>query len=79
MESYEEIDLKKCEKEKELQKAQGDLSTVEIAEMELGKKILLFQVERKDLQISISKAKQNVRSLTLEVKILVSAFWRAKG
>lgn len=79
MESYEDIDLKKVEKEKELQIAQQNLSTVEIAEMELGKKILIFQVDRKDLQIAISKAKQNVRSLTLEVKMLVSLFWRKKN
>lgn len=75
----DEIDCCKVEKEKELQKAQAALSTVEIAEMELGKKILGFQAERKDLQIAISKAKQNVRSLTLEIKILVSQFWRTKN
>ncbi len=75
----DQIDNLKVEKEKELQKAQQDLSTVEIEELTLGRKILVLQADRKDLQILISKAKQNVRTLTLDIKILVSCFWKTKN
>jgi len=75
----EQIDLKKVELEKELQKAQQDLSTIEIADLELGKQVLELQSKRKDLQIQISKAKQVVKTLVLDIKILTSAFWRARG
>jgi len=73
-----EIDLKKVEIEKELQKAQADLHKVEIAELEIAKKIVVLQGERKDLQIAASKARQIVRTLNLDIKIITSEFWRAK-
>ncbi len=79
MESYEDIDLKKCEKEKELQKAEESLSVVEIENLEMGKEITLLQLKRKDVQIAISKAKLNVKALKLEVSLLLGKFWRAKG
>ena len=73
-----EIDLKKVEKEKELRVAQDQLHTVEIAELELAKEIVLLQVKRKDFKIAVSKARQIVRTLVLDIKILTSEFWRAK-
>ncbi len=75
----DEIDNLKVSKEKELQKAQVDLSTVEIEELELGKRIIDLQSERKTLQIAISKAKQISRTLTLDIKILTSCFWQTKN
>lgn len=73
-----QIDQKKCDMEKELLAAQDNLHKVEIEELELGKKIILLQSQRKDLQISASKAKQIVRELATNVRILTSKFWRAK-
>lgn len=73
-----EIDNLKVEKEKELQKAQSNLHEVEIKELELGKQIVILQAQRKDLQIALSKAKQVVRTLNLDVRILTSEFWRAR-
>lgn len=73
-----QIDQKKCEEEKNLLEAQDNLSKVEIEELELGKKIILLQADRKDLQVSISKGKQIVRELSANVRILTSKFWRAK-
>ncbi len=75
----DQIDLLKVEKEKELQKAQAQLHVVEIEELELAKKIVDLQSERKTLQIAISKGKQSVRTLTLDIRILVSQFWRTKN
>jgi len=73
-----EIDNMKVAKEKELQKAQADLHEVELAELHIAKKIVILQGERKDLQIAGSKAKQIVRTLNLDIKILTSEFWRVK-
>ena len=75
----QEIDDLKVETEKKLQKAQFDLHTVEIEELELAKKIVTLQAQRKDLQIAISKAKQIVRTLNLDIKILISAYWKARN
>jgi len=73
-----QIDNLKVEKEKELQQAQANLHEVEIKELELGKQIVMLQAQRKDLQIALSKAKQIVRTLNLDVRILTSEFWRAR-
>ncbi len=74
-----EIDTLKVEKEKELQKAQADLHEVELKELELAKKIVTLQGERKDYQIAQSKARQIVRTLNLDIKIIISYFWSAKN
>ena len=73
-----EIDLLKVEVEKKLQQAQMALHIVEIEELELAKQIVLLQAQRKDLQITLSKARQVVRTLNLDIKIMTSAFWAAK-
>jgi len=77
--NYEEIDLKKTDKEKELQTAQNHLHTVELEELEIAKQIVNLQAKRKDLQIAISKARHIVKNLNLDVKILTSLFWREKN
>lgn len=73
-----EIDNLKVEKEKELKIAQQALYEVELKELELAKQIVILQGQRKDLQIAISKARQIVRTLNLDIKIIISEFWRAK-
>jgi len=72
------IDLLKVEKEKELQIAQGNLHEVDIAELAVAKTIVGLQMDRKDLQIAKSKAKQIVRTLVLDIKIITSEYWRAR-
>jgi hypothetical protein len=74
-----EIDLKKVEIEKELQQAQSDLHEIELKELEIAKKIVILQGDRKDYQILASKARQIVRTLNLDIKILTSEFWNAKN
>ncbi len=73
-----EIDNLKVEKEKELQKAQTQLHEVELKELEIAKKIVILQGERKDYQIAKSKARQIVRTLSLDIRIITSQFWQAK-
>lgn len=79
MENYEDIDLKKCEKQKELQRAEEYLNVVDIADLQMGQEITLLQLKRKDIQMAISKAKLNVKALKLEVSLLLGKFWRAKN
>jgi len=73
-----QIDQKKCEEEKKLLAAQDNLHKVEVEELEIGKEIILMQAKRKDLQVAYSKARQVVRELAANVRILTSLFWRAK-
>jgi len=75
----DQIDTIKVEKEKEYRTAQEVLNTVELRELELAKEICKLQLERKSLQIAISKAKHNVRTLAIDIKILTSEFWRARN
>lgn len=73
-----QIDEKKCDLEKELKEAQNNLYLIEQKELEVSKKIILLQGEKKDYQIAASKARQIVRTLVLDIKIIISEFWRAK-
>ena len=73
-----QIDGIKVEKEKELKIAQENSHKIEIAELEIAKQIVILQGKRKDLQIAASKARQIVRTINLDIKIITSEFWRAK-
>jgi DNA-directed RNA polymerase len=73
-----QIDGLKVEKEKELQEAQNNLYEVEHEELLVSKRIVMLQAEKKDYQIAASKARQIVRTLNLDIKILTSEFWRAR-
>ena len=73
-----EIDTIKTEQEKALKIAQANLNNVELQELELAKQIIILRGKQKDLQILISKARQVVRTLVLDIRILTSEFWRAK-
>lgn len=73
-----QIDNLRVEKEKELLQAQDNLSKVEIEDLEIAKQIVLLQIKRKDLQIKISKGRQGVRTLALDVRILTKKFFEAK-
>ena len=73
-----EIDDLKCQKETELNEAEKNLSTIVVAELEIAKKIIMLQMQRKDLQIAVSKAKQVVKTLATEISILKSKYWKAK-
>jgi hypothetical protein len=74
-----EIDNLKVGKEKELKKAQESLYEVEQKELEVSKRIVVLQAEKKDYQIAASRARQIVRTINLDIKILTSAFWNARN
>ena len=73
-----QIDNMKVAREKELKIAQSVLHEVELRALELSKDICKLQLEKKDLQIAITKAKHTVRTMSLDVKILTSEFWAAR-
>ena len=73
-----EIENVKVSKQKEYQVALKTLHTVELAELEIARKIIKLQEEKKDYQIAASKARPIVRMLALDVKILDVEFWRTK-
>ncbi len=74
-----EIDNCKVEKEKEYQEALNNLQEVSLKELEIAKRIVALQSQRKDYQIAISKARHIVRTLAIDIKILTSLFWKAKN
>lgn len=73
-----EIDNLKISKEKELREAQKSLYEVELKELEISKEIVNLQSQKKDFQIAASKARYIVRTLSLDIKILVGEFWRSR-
>ena len=73
-----EIDTIKVEEEKKLKIAQANLNEVELQELEIAKQIIILRGKQKDLQILISKARQVVRTLVIDLRILNSAFWNAR-
>jgi peptidoglycan hydrolase CwlO-like protein len=77
--SSSEISNIQDEKEKELQKAIDNLSTVEQEILLLRRKIIDLQGKRTDLEFSKSKASQNVRVLQSELRTLKNQFWSARN
>ena len=73
-----QIENLRVEKQKEYQQALNNMHIVELAELELSKSIVNLQAQRKDLQITLSKARHIVRNLNLDVKILASEFWKVR-
>ena len=68
-----------AEKEKELSESISIQQTVDLEILEVSKKILDLQRAKKDLQISDSKAKHNVKQLSIQLRFLKSKFWSARN
>lgn len=73
-----EIDALKVEHEKSLKIAQNVLNEVEVKALVISKEICELQLEKKGFQIALVKAKHNVKTLSLDIRILTSAFWNAR-
>ena len=73
-----ELSVMKDEVSKELSQAEQGLMLIEEQEAILGKDILIKQAGRKDLQISISKGKFNIRELKRKEGLIDRAFWRVR-
>lgn len=76
--SSHEISLEMDEVEKQIREAENNLYVVEQEKLQLDKEVIVLQGKRKDYQISIDKAKHNIRELKSKFKELERAFWRAR-
>ncbi len=74
-----EIGILIDEKEKSLQEAIKNLSTIEQEILLLCRKVIDLQGERTDLELTRSKASQNLRVLQSDLRILKQAFWASKN
>jgi len=75
----EEIENIRVEKMKELGIAQNYTSIIEQKFLGLQLQIIKLQTEKKELEISLSKGKQNIRDLNTQVKLLTSKFWKVRN
>jgi len=74
-----EIDEMIVSKEKELQEAMHSLAVVEEAKNRLSRQILELQIKKKDTENTLSKANFNVKTINSELRVLKSAFWKARN
>lgn len=77
--SSAEIGTIQDEKEKELQSAIANLTTIEQEILLLRRKIIDLQGIKADLEFTKSKASQNVRVIQSELRILKQQFWSARN
>jgi len=64
--------------EKNLKQALTDAQIVEEEILLLSRDILDLQRRKKDLQITESKARHNVKQITIELRMLKNAVWNEK-
>ena len=67
------------DKEKELGIATNAYYDIEQEKLLLQRQILELRIKLKDLEVSLSKAGQNLKKIQLELKALRSFFWNAKN
>ena len=78
MSSYN-IDRYRTELEQELKQAIVDRGIVERQKIELQRKILNLQIDRKDIDTTLSKSIENMRKLRIEIDLAKSKFWAVKN
>ena len=77
--SPEDIENIRGEKMKENSIAQNYTSIVEQKFLNIQLQMITLQKEKKELEITLSKGKQNIRDLSTQIKILTSKFWSVKN
>jgi predicted nucleic acid-binding Zn-ribbon protein len=65
-------------KEKELKQQLNDLSTIEQEKLYLQRQILEIQLQKKDLEQAIEKAKNTASQTKIELSLLTKQFWSEK-
>ena len=73
-----EIENLIVEKEKELAVLHDNLSTVEQEKLHIQRSILELQLQKKDLEMSIDKAKNALKQKNIELSLLTKRFWSEK-
>jgi hypothetical protein len=77
--SSEEIDEIIVEREKELQTANHHYAIVIEESHNLTRQMLEMRIRKNSNAIMVEKAKENVKRLESDLRILRSAFWAAKN
>lgn len=67
-----------AEQEKELGVATSAFYDVEQEKLLLQRQILELRIKQKDLEVSLSKAGQNLKKMQMELKVLRNFFWQAR-
>lgn len=68
-----------AEKEKELQHQINAKGEVTGRLFKLSRHILEHEIAKKDLNMALSKARDNIRTLELDISMLKSQFWKARN
>lgn len=77
--SSHEISLLLDDMERSLQTANQHMAIVKTEGHELGREILKLRIKKKDNDIMVEKAVENVKRLESDLKITKNAFWGAKN
>lgn len=75
----EEIENIRVEKLKALEVCQNHCAIIEQKFFDIQLKIISLQKEKKELEITLSKAKQMIRQLKTQCDVLRSKFWNNKN
>lgn len=63
-------------KEEEYQLAMQSLSTIELRDMELSRKVAEIQLERKTLAAALIQGKYNLRKLSSELRVIKTMIYK---
>lgn len=74
--SKDELENLQIAKEEEYRLAMQSLSMVEIQDIELSKKIIQLQLDRKNLATAISQGKHNIKRIASELRTIKPMIYR---
>ena len=74
--SKDELENLQVQKEEELRLAMDSLNTVEVRDIELSKKIVELQLDRKNLATAITQGKHNLRRIASELRSIKPLIFR---
>lgn len=77
--SKEELEKMQITKETEYQLSMESLTTVEIQDLELARKIAVIQLERKNLAVALTQGKYNLRRTASELRNIKTMIYRRLG
>jgi len=74
--SKDELEVRQCQKENEYQLSMQSLTTVELQDNELARKITELQLERKSLAAALIQGKHNLRRVASELRNIKTMIYR---
>ncbi len=79
MRTLDQVINERDQKTRELKEAQRNRNTVEGEILQIQRKILELQLEKKKLEESVGKARAVVSELKLDIDMLKNEYWEIKG